>query len=192
MEYFQKLVNLGDAEEHVAAILGVDVAFISADAAAGYAEGARATRRIEMQHRHTLEVQAKALAAVQDLELRLNIETCWVCGSKNWAAIVTMVRRRRYQRALDNLQGLIIARMFELAKGNMSGTGYKLHKHIAKALQACSKAVKNTITTYNEVAETMMLLNPTLSWEEVIEYMFLADFDLLREGRCRVENLFPT
>ncbi|KAJ6586510.1 hypothetical protein DFH09DRAFT_1245702 [Mycena vulgaris] len=153
MEYFQKLVNLGDAE------------------------------CIETQRRHALEVQAKALAAVQDLELRLEVETRWVRGSEKWAAVAAMVRRRRYQRALDNLQGLIITRMFELAKCNMSGTGYKLRKHIAKALQARSKAVKNAITTYNEVAETMTPLKPTLSWEEVVEYAFLADFDLLREGR---------
>ncbi|KAJ6498639.1 hypothetical protein DFH09DRAFT_1103086 [Mycena vulgaris] len=94
-----------------------------------------------------------------------------------------MVRRRRYQRALDHLQGLIISRMFELAKCNMSGTGYKLRKHIAKALQARSKAVKNAIASYNQVAQTMSPPKPTLDWEEVVEYAFLADFDLLREGR---------
>jgi hypothetical protein len=34
-----------------------------------------------------------------------------------------MVSSRRYQRALDQLQGLVVARMFELSKVNMSGTG---------------------------------------------------------------------
>ncbi|KAF7365827.1 hypothetical protein MVEN_00456800 [Mycena venus] len=121
-------------------------------------------------------------------------------GDEKWEAMATMVRRRRYQRALDHLQGLIISRMFELAKCNMSGTGefrsaydgqaltkdetgYKLRKHIAKALQARSKAVKNVIAKYNEIAESMTPPKPTLNWEEVVEYVFLADFDLLREGR---------
>ncbi|KAJ6522135.1 hypothetical protein DFH09DRAFT_825157, partial [Mycena vulgaris] len=36
---------------------------------------------------------------------------------------------------------------------------------------------------YNQVAEVMTPPKPTLSWEEVVEYAFLADFDLLREGR---------
>jgi hypothetical protein len=46
-----------------------------------------------------------------------------------------------------------------------------------------SKAVKTAITTYNEAAQAMIPLRPMLSWEEVVEYAFLADFDLLREGR---------
>jgi hypothetical protein len=46
-----------------------------------------------------------------------------------------------------------------------------------------SKAVKTAITTYNEAAQAMIPPRPTLSWEEVVEYAFLADFDLLREGR---------
>ncbi|KAJ6468159.1 hypothetical protein DFH09DRAFT_846521, partial [Mycena vulgaris] len=183
MEYFQKLVNLRDTEERVAEMLGVELPFVSTDADAGYAEGAKATRHIETQRRHALEVQTRALAAVQNLELQLDVATRWVPGDEKWVAVLVMVRRRRYQRALDHLQGLIISRMFELAKCNMSGTGYKLRKHIAKALQARSKAVKNAIASYNQVAQTMSPPKPTLDWEEVVEYAFLADFDLLREGR---------
>jgi hypothetical protein len=58
-----------------------------------------------------------------------------------------------------------------------------LRKHIAKALQARSKTVKNTIAKYNEIAESMTPPKPTLNWEEVVEYAFLSDFDLLCEGR---------
>ncbi|KAJ6538646.1 hypothetical protein DFH09DRAFT_1249621 [Mycena vulgaris] len=185
MEYFQKLVNLQDAEyvliilldshltrgrQRMQDILGVDAGFNAADGVAGYAGDARATRRIETQRRHALEVQAKALDVVQDLEVRLEIETRWVPGSEKWVAVAAMVRKRRYQRALDKLQGLIIARMFELAKCNMSGTGYKLRKHIAKVLQARSRAVRNAITNYNQVAAAMTPPKPTLSWEEVVEY----------------------
>ncbi|KAJ6476159.1 hypothetical protein C8R45DRAFT_1054631 [Mycena sanguinolenta] len=167
MEYLQKLINLRDAE---------------------YVDAAKATRRIEAQRRHALEVQTKALAAVHDLEVRLAITTRWEPGDEKWDVVLTMLRRRRYQRALDHLQGLIISRMFELAKCNMSGTGYKLRKHIAKALQARSKAVKNAIIRYNEIAATMTPPKPTLDWEEVVEYAFLADFDLLREGRRDIRD----
>jgi hypothetical protein len=136
---------------------------------------------------------------VHDLELRLAVAARWVPGDEKWVAVSVMVHKRHYQRALDHLQGLIISRMFELAKCNMSGMGefslcaigecspfpqgYKLRKHIAKALQARSKAVKNAIAKYNNIAEAMTPPKPTLSWEQVVEYAFLADFDLLREGR---------
>ncbi|KAJ6590434.1 hypothetical protein DFH09DRAFT_1306980 [Mycena vulgaris] len=183
MEYFQKLVNLQDAEERIDIILGLQLPVVADAGTAAYAEAAKATRRIKTQRRHALELQTKILVAVQDLEVRLDVTRRWVPEDEKWAEISVMVRRRRYQHALDHLQGLIISRMFELAKCNMSGTGYKLRKHITKALQARSKAVKNTITTYNEVAQTMTPPKPTLDWEQVVEYAFLADFDLLREGR---------
>ncbi|KAJ7727652.1 hypothetical protein DFH07DRAFT_871547 [Mycena maculata] len=183
MEYFQKLVNLRGIEERVASILGVERPFIPTENDTAYAEAAKSTRRLETQRRHALELQVKALAAVHDLEDQLDITARWMPGDQKWEAVAGMVRKRRYQRALDHLQGLIISRMFELAKCNMSGTGYKLRKHIAKALQARSKAVKNAITRYNAAAESMTPSKPTLDWDEVVEYAFLADFDLLREGR---------
>ncbi|KAJ7094757.1 hypothetical protein B0H15DRAFT_921729 [Mycena belliarum] len=71
-----------------------------------------------------------------------------------------MAGQRRYQRALDDLEGLIIARMFELYK-----------------------AVKAAIERYNAAADAMTPPKDHLSWEQVVEYTFLADFDLLCEGR---------
>ncbi|KAJ7906808.1 hypothetical protein B0H13DRAFT_2504858 [Mycena leptocephala] len=182
MEYYQKLVNLQDVEQRVAAILGVQAPFIT-EAHSSYAQAAQATWRVETQRRHAQELQVNTLAAVHDLELRLGVESRWVEGDERWVAAAAMVRRRRYQRALDNLEGLIIARVFELGKCHMPETGYKLRKHIAKALQARSKAVKTAITSYNAAAEAMTPQMPTLDWEQVVEYAFLSDFDLLREGR---------
>jgi hypothetical protein len=43
--------------------------------------------------------------------------------SAEWRAASELVGRRRYQRCLDNLEGLIVSRMFELTKMNMSQTG---------------------------------------------------------------------
>ncbi|KAJ7768088.1 hypothetical protein DFH07DRAFT_736485, partial [Mycena maculata] len=151
-----------------------------AEGEASYTEVARATRRIETQRRHA-QVRDKVLAAVHDLELCIPIDTRWIEGGEKWEAAARMAHRRRYQRALDHLEGLVVARMFELAKCHMSGTGYKLRKHIAKALQARSKAIKAAIVRCNDAAEVMEPPMPTLDWEEVVECAFLADFDLLRE-----------
>ncbi|KAJ7343076.1 hypothetical protein DFH08DRAFT_963082 [Mycena albidolilacea] len=183
MEYLQKLINLQDAKERITTLRGVELHIVPEPGTAAYTEAAKATRRLETQLRHANELQMKILVAVQDLEVRLEVVRRWLPGDEKWSEVSEMVRRRHYQHALDHLQGLIISRMFELAKCNMSGTGYKLRKHIAKVLQARSKAVKNAISKYNEVAQTMTPPRPTLTWEEVVEYAFLADFDLLREGR---------
>ncbi|KAJ7882604.1 hypothetical protein B0H14DRAFT_2255091, partial [Mycena olivaceomarginata] len=125
----------------------------------------------------------KSLAAVQDLEVKLDIMTCWVPGCEEWDRAAKLVGNCRYQRALDQLQGLIVAHLFKLTKVNMSGTGYKLQKHIAKALQVRCRAVKSALEHYNAVASAMTPVKPQLSWDEVVGYMFLAKFNLLRKGR---------
>jgi hypothetical protein len=63
-----------------------------------------------------------------------------------------------------------------------------MRKHIAKALQAQSKAVRNAIDRYNSAAS---LLDPPmrqLTWEQVVEYVFLADFDILRDTRAEIQS----
>ncbi|KAJ7705953.1 hypothetical protein B0H16DRAFT_1746965 [Mycena metata] len=162
MEYYQKLVNLQDLEERVGIITNVGLPILPINTDATYAAAASQTRRIETQRRHAIEARDKTLAVVADLELRLNIARRWEDDGDDWIRVAMMVKNRRYQCAIDALEGLVVARMFEFSKVNMSDTGYKLRKHIAKALQARSKG---------------------LSWEQIVDYAFLADFDLLRDGR---------
>ncbi|KAJ7044323.1 hypothetical protein C8F04DRAFT_1027413 [Mycena alexandri] len=183
MEYYQKLVNLHDHEERLNQMNGVETPFIPAPQDTTYAQAAAQTRRIETQRRHAGEVHTKTLAAVQDLEIRLGVGPRWVPGDKEWEDTAAMVTNRRYQRALDELEGLVVARMFELSKVNMSDTGYKLRKHIAKALQARSKGVKSALDTYNTAAAALSPPRTPLTWDQIVDYAFLADFDLLREGR---------
>ncbi|KAG1862656.1 hypothetical protein F4604DRAFT_1882281 [Suillus subluteus] len=95
---------------------------------------------------------------------------------------------RLYQLALDRLEGLIVARIFELTKMNRAGTGYKLCKHIAKALQTRSVAIRSALSTYNAVASVMSPPHKMLKWEEVIDYAFLADFDLLHDTRTDISQ----
>jgi hypothetical protein len=63
-----------------------------------------------------------------------------------------------------------------------------MQKHIAKAIQGRSKAVKNTINRYNDTAAMLEPPMPVLTWEEVVEYAFLADFDILRDTRAEVQS----
>lgn len=48
-----------------------------------------------------------------------------------------------------------------------------------KALQVCSKAICNALEKYNNVASALSPPCPYLSWNNMVEYAFLADFDLL-------------
>ncbi|KAJ7204100.1 hypothetical protein GGX14DRAFT_569699 [Mycena pura] len=188
MEYYQKLVNLQAATLRMNNVLHAGSATALAPSHANYEAQAKATRRLEAQRRHAIENHDKAQMLVNDMEVRMSIAVRWVADSEEWMDAAIMVRRRRYQRALDHLQGLIIARMFELTKMNMSGTGYKLRRHIAKALQARSRAVQTAVANYNNAASRLSPPRDELSWEQVVDYAFLSDFDLLRDGREDIRN----
>lgn len=81
------------------------------------------TQSIETTRRHAQEVEARDLLIVQSLEVKLGIVNRWVPTDDEWKQAAAMVGKRRYQRCLDSLEGLIVARMFELTKMNMSQTG---------------------------------------------------------------------
>ncbi|KAG1906113.1 uncharacterized protein F5891DRAFT_1125597 [Suillus fuscotomentosus] len=106
----------------------------------------------------------------------------------DWQNTGRLVTNQKYQHALDMLEGLVVACIFELTKMNRSGTGYKLRKHIAKALQACSAAIKTALDRFNIAARALSPPHRMLKWEEVVEYAFLANFDLLHDSHDDVSH----
>ncbi|KAI6153043.1 hypothetical protein BKA82DRAFT_4326878 [Pisolithus tinctorius] len=146
---------------------------IMANNAASPRSDSSATRKVETMRHHAQENYEKDLKAVQELEGHLKITCRWVLEDEEWQAAACchtpkvffphfdshrLVTNQKYQWALD-----------KLSKMNQSGTGYKLRKHIGKALQTCSAAIQAALSQYNAAAK------------EVVEYTFLADFDLLRD-----------
>jgi hypothetical protein len=65
-----------------------------------------------------------------------------------------------------------------------------MRKHIATALQTRSKAIRNALKNYNLAAAALSPPARRLEWAEVINYTFLADFDLLRGG-TELETILP-
>lgn len=80
-------------------------------------------RSTETVRRHALEKRDKLLDQVQVLEVKLGITARWRPGNPEWIAAKKLVSLATYQSSLDKLEGLIVARMFELTKMNMSRTG---------------------------------------------------------------------
>ena len=81
------------------------------------------TRITETARRHVIETHDRDLRAVQALEMKLEITRRWTPEDAEWREAGRLVAMRKYQRALDVLEGLIVARMFELTKMNQSQTG---------------------------------------------------------------------
>ncbi|KAJ7170386.1 hypothetical protein C8R43DRAFT_876062 [Mycena crocata] len=124
---------------------------------------------------------------MEELEEALLIAERWTTPSPKWVETMLAIKKRKYQLALDALELLIVKRIFELTKMNQSQTGYKMRTHIAKALQARSKAVRAPIDCYNTAAIVLEPPMSCLSWDQVVEYAFLADFDILQDTRAEVQ-----
>lgn len=90
----------------------------------GVAPGAHDfTRTSETKRRHALEKHDKNTDLVHGLEIQLGIVHRWIIGGPECEETAKLVSMCKYQRALDDLKGLVVARIFELTKMNRSQTG---------------------------------------------------------------------
>ncbi|KAF9070221.1 hypothetical protein BDP27DRAFT_1221084, partial [Rhodocollybia butyracea] len=78
---------------------------------------------------------------------------------------------------------VLVARIFEMSRLNIAGTGYKMCKHLAAALKSRSKSIQAAIKAYNTAAAALTPPCQEVSWEEIIEFSFLSEFDILRDAR---------
>ncbi|KAG1905546.1 uncharacterized protein F5891DRAFT_976459 [Suillus fuscotomentosus] len=187
MEYWQRLVNLSGSRKDLDAASMAWAVSTPRTVQFG-AHDVTSTTRNETAWRHTIENYDKDLKVVQELEVKLGITRRWVPDDPEWRDAGCLVANRKLQRALDNLEGLVVARIFELSKMNRAGTGYKLRKHIGKALKVRSATIRTALDKYNTAARAVSPPRATLSWEDVVEYAFVADFDLLRDARQDVSH----
>ncbi|KAJ3871408.1 hypothetical protein F5051DRAFT_463789 [Lentinula edodes] len=175
MEYYGKLVALKECQ---AVLKEARHAWLS------YRPGENdQTLALERAQRHAQENERKILADIHALEMKLDVRVRWTEGSKQWEEAGSLVTGAKYRRALDKLEGLLVSRIFELSRLNISGTGYKMRKHLASALKKRSKSIQSAIIEYNTVADKMKPKRRQVNWEEVVEYAFLSEFDILRDTR---------
>ncbi|KAF8522985.1 hypothetical protein JB92DRAFT_2827420 [Gautieria morchelliformis] len=148
----------------------------------------QSTSQIESAHISGLDSVLLLQKVVDDLEIKLDIDHQWEPGSEEWKHWEDYLVKREYHRAVDVLEGLVVSQLFELTKMNQSETGYKLRVKIANALKARSAAIRTAIMRYNEAAMRLSTPRPPLDTKTVLEYVFLAEFDLLRDSQHQVQD----
>ncbi|KAG1720870.1 hypothetical protein EDB19DRAFT_1898402 [Suillus lakei] len=115
------------------------------------------------------------------MEIQLSIDVWWEIGGEEYNHFKDEASLSKYCTALDELERLIVMRLFELLKLSLSGTGYKLRQQISKALQRCSETIRKAITRYNVQAAALNPPHPNI--------FFIAEFDLLRHSLIHDEEL---
>ncbi|KAG1764331.1 hypothetical protein EDD22DRAFT_979071 [Suillus occidentalis] len=146
------------------------------------------TARIRVDAAYAKLQNAEALVA--HMEIQLRIEERWVIGGPKYIQFKEEATLGKYCTALNELERLVVMRLFELSKLSLSGTGrYKLRQQIGKALQRRSEAIHNAINRYNTQAAALNPPRPKLSWKDIAEYSFLGEFDLLRHSCTDIREL---
>ncbi|KAL6308954.1 hypothetical protein BKA93DRAFT_864339 [Sparassis latifolia] len=146
------------------------------------------TRRLETQRRHIAERRQQVLRDVIAMEVHMGIVNRWQTTSTEYIETLQYVKLREYHRALDNLQRLVVQRLFELHNLNLAQTAYRVRTHMAKSLQTRCRAIRNAVNVYNALACQMDPPRPTLDWSKVTHYSFLEEFNLLRDTRNDIRD----
>ncbi|KAJ6600154.1 hypothetical protein B0H10DRAFT_2231026 [Mycena sp. CBHHK59/15] len=126
---------------------------------------------------------------VSRFEVEHGFEERWDSASKEYQDALVMMGQRRYRRALDKLECLVVQRLLELTKLSMSGVGYKLWEKIGKALKTRADTIQRVLAEYNTAAAALNPPRDQLAWSQVVQTVTLAEFDLLRDTRNDIRRL---
>ncbi|KAL0058932.1 hypothetical protein AAF712_014375 [Marasmius tenuissimus] len=160
----------------------------SDDAQAKYRDAAHSqkfTRKqltaLQTRSRTALERYQTTLEGLLDFENEHSHYQRWEPGDTEYQETLKAMRGRNYRQALHKLERLVVQRLLELTKLNLSGVGYKQREKISQALRARAKAIQRALDTYNKAALAMVPPRQTLDWSDILEMATLADFDLLKD-----------
>ncbi|RDB19588.1 hypothetical protein Hypma_013286 [Hypsizygus marmoreus] len=184
-QYVKALIDLSQCKkEWIDARAAANSVFTSVAPANIHTAIARVHRRVDSAYAKLQNAET----LVGSLEESLNIEERWTEASPDYKEYYQQNVLTNYTKALDELERLVVMRLFELTKMSTSGTGYKLRRQIGKALQRRSEAIRNALARYNTQAARLDPPRPALSWKEIVDYTFLGEFDLLRHSRADIRS----
>ena len=75
-------------------------------------ERAATVRKLELQ-----------MNVVDDTERRLGVDERWTPGHAEYQRALQYLNNRKFIRAVEALEGLVVQRLFKLSKANLIGTG---------------------------------------------------------------------
>ncbi|KAJ8082799.1 hypothetical protein PM082_008655 [Marasmius tenuissimus] len=146
-------------------------------------------KQIEVRYRTTYQKFDRLTEEVADWEVEHGITEQWTPESPEFLDAEKGIVQQEYRQSLEQLERLVVQRLFELTKLNMSGVGYKQRTKITQALKSRAEAIKKALDAYNSAAERMDPPRATLSWNSIIEMASLADFDLLKDTHLDIAQL---
>ncbi|KAI6032180.1 hypothetical protein BKA83DRAFT_4045763, partial [Pisolithus microcarpus] len=153
----------------------------------GLNESARqGTNAVNAEYASTLRKYQLQLNVMANFKCQHNIIDRWTPLHHEYINACEYTKHRVFIRVVEELEGLVVQRMFELSKANLAKTGYKMCKHISKAISRRSATVRAALERYNKLAPHQCPPRPKLDYAEVIGYSLLGEFSLLKHSRYEV------
>ncbi|KAJ2927303.1 hypothetical protein H1R20_g9790, partial [Candolleomyces eurysporus] len=153
-----------------------------------YASTLSKTRQLETQRRQAREQVARLHGELMDMELRLHIEKRWDPMTAAYRETVEKINQRQYRKALEEVQKLVVQRLFELHRLNLSSIGYKARVMLAKAMRTRSRAIQAAIGRYNQ-AVVALGRSDTLDFARAAQYNFIEEFELLKHSHADLTSV---
>ncbi|KAI5998436.1 hypothetical protein EDC04DRAFT_2612450 [Pisolithus marmoratus] len=141
---------------------------------------------INAKYASTLQKYQLQLNIVANFECQHNITDCWTPLHPEYINACEYTKHRTFIHVVEELEGLVVQRMFGLLKANLAKMGYKMHKHISKAISRHSTAICTALEHYNRLAPHQHLPHPRLDYADVIGYSLLGEFSLLKHSHYEV------
>lgn len=167
---------------------------------------AKQIREVNTKYRTAYTRWEACNTLVCEFENSYGIEERWTPQMQSYKDAQVLLSERKYRRALDELERLVVQRLFEMTKLGMSGVGrrvfrinltysnhsillgYRLRDKIGRSLKTRSDAIATALRNYNQAALILNPPRPPLTWASVVQATSLADFDLLRNSRADIRS----
>ena len=115
--------RLEKANTHFIVVTPDDYRTVAPTSSEPYAHDRSTTQKRETERRLAIELRENCLEQIIKMEVSMGIDRRWDQSTPEYLETLGYLSTRRYQRALEELQRLVIQRLFELHKMNISATG---------------------------------------------------------------------
>ncbi|KAG1859683.1 hypothetical protein F4604DRAFT_1588897 [Suillus subluteus] len=120
---------------------------------------------------HATSKQDQKQEIVEDFECQMGIDERWGPEHPECIKAQSHITHHLFFKALDDVERLVVMRLLELTK-----------------LQMNVLAIRSALQWYNKYAADMSPPCPPLEWEHIVEYSFLAEFDLLHDSDAQLHS----
>ncbi|KAG1891130.1 hypothetical protein F4604DRAFT_1876299 [Suillus subluteus] len=190
LAYVEVLQSLAKAEAEYGSITSIQfLSYAPADFTqnSGLRKGPQAvTKAREAERRAAHNKLALEMNAALDLERRLDLMKRWTPHDPQYQEALEYLNNRRFICVVQHLEGLVVQRLFELAKANLAGTGYKMRQQISNAITRRSTTIRNALEHYNRLAPLQSPPRDILKFSDVASYAWLGEFELLKSSRQEI------